>query len=423
MSKLARTLCLLHNPKAANPPRNAATPNTVSEAIEFLRPLDLLLESWPQSFESHVKDRIASGTPQARTLNTLLGRWYQQLKTVTAIGPLRPFMDAVIRVAAVEFDGVIGLDTSDASTSQGITHLLLKAVAKRTGVSHDGLLKLIHQNLLAYRSKRFGTRGQVYEIPLSEVERLQTSRAQWMSQSEACQMLGVHTSVFEHMALAELVLTDTHWRDDAFKSGPVNRASLQALVCKLLSHETQAANGEQLISFSELTSRRMGDKTAIQSVMRAIYSGEVRSVGSAKQLGKLQFKLTQVKQFFGTPVLEHGLAVNQLSKKTGWKWESISHWIELGLLESETITLRGQPCRVVTPEHLLRFTQQFIPLADLAKNIGCKSSVLMDQLDVELLGGKPLPNGMQRGALVRLSDLTRLALRASSPQMPLFTHT
>lgn len=421
LSKLVRTLCLLHDPKAAHPPRNAATPNTVSEAIEFLRPLDLLLQDWPRGFEAHVKDRIAAGTPEARTLNSLLGRWYLQLKALTATGPLRPFLDAVLRVAAVEFDGVVGLDTSDASASQGITHVLLKDVTQRTGVSRDGLMKLIHQNLLTYRTKRFGTRGLVYEVPVSEVERLQTSRAQWMGQSEACQLLGVHTSVFEHMAAAQLLLTDKHWRDDPFKSGPVHRASLQGLVDKMLGLEVQAAKGEELIALSELTTRRMGDKAAIQSAMKAIYSGDVRPGAPAKQVGKLQFRLADVKQYFGTPMLEHGLAVNQLSKKTGWKWESISHWIEQGLLESETISLRGQPCRVVTPDHLLRFTQQFIPLADLARNVGSKSSVLMDQLDVELLGGKPLPNGMQRGALVRVSDLTRLALRGSTTQTPALT--
>jgi hypothetical protein len=34
---------------------------------------------------------------------------------------------------------------------------------------------------------------------------------------------------------------------------------------------------------------------------------------------------------------------------------------------------------------------------------------------LEILGGKPLPNGSQRGALVRLADLTRLALSNRKP--------
>lgn len=416
LGKLVRTLCLLNDPLAATPPRNAASVGTVSEAIEFLGPLDRLLADWPRGFETHVKERIAAGNPQARTLNSLLGRWYQQLKPLTASRPLRPFMDTLLQVAAVEFNGVMGLDTAAASTAHGITHLLLKQVSSQTGVSRDSLLKLINQDLLAYRTKRYGTRGLVYEIPVSEVERIQTARGQWMSRFEACQLLGVPASVFEHMATAELVTTDPHWRDDPFKSGPVSRPSVDALVSQLQSYGVQPAKDEELTAFCELTSRRMGDKTAIQSAMKAIHAGALLPTATAKQVGKLQFRLAEVKQYFGTPVLENGLAVNQLSKKTGWKWESINHWIELGLLESESIMLRGQPCRVVTPEHLLHFSQQYIPLAELAKNVGSKSSALMEQLDVELVGAKLLPNGMQRGALVRVSDLTRLALKASAGQ-------
>lgn len=416
LSKLVRTLCLLSDPRAAPPPRNAASAGTVSGAIEFLRPLDRLLTDWPCGFEVHVKERIAAGNPQARTLNSMLGRWYQQLKPLTASGPLRPFMDALLQVAALEFNGVMGLDTAAANTAPGITHLLLKQVARQTGVSRDSLMKLISQDLLSHRTKRYGTRGLVYEIPVSEVERLHTSRAQWMSQSEACQLLGVPSSVFEHMAAAELVTTDPHWRDDPFKSGAVKRSSVDTLLSQLQSHGFRAAKDEELTTFCELTSRRMGDKAAIQSVMKAIHAGVLRPTAAAKQVGKLQFRLAEVRQYFGTPVLENGLAINQLSKKTGWKWESINHWIELGLLGSESIMLRGQPCRVVTPEHLLRFSQQYIPLAELAKNIGSKSSALMEQLDIEVVGAKQLPNGLQRGALVRLSDLTRLALKASAGQ-------
>lgn len=414
LTKLVRTLCLFNDPLAATPPRNAASAGTIREAIEFLHPLERLLTHWPCGFETHVKERIAAGNPQARTLNSLLGRWYQQLKPLTTSGPLRPFMDTLLRVAASKFNGVIGLDTAAASTAHGITHLLLKQVASQTGVSRDSLLKLINQDLLTYRTKRYGTRGLVYEIPVSEVERIQAARGQWMSRSEACQLLGVPASVFEHMATAELVTTDPHWRDDPFKSGPVSRPSVDALVSKLQSHGVRPAKDEELTAFCELTSRRMGDKTAIQSAMKAIHAGALLPTATAKQVGKLQFRLTEVKQYFGTPVLENGLAVNQLSKKTGWKWESINHWIELGLLESESIMLRGQPCKVVTPEHLLHFSQQYIPLAELAKNIGTKSSALMEQLDIELVGAKLLPNGLQRGALVRLSDLTRLALKASA---------
>jgi hypothetical protein len=121
--------------------------------------------------------------------------------------------------------------------------------------------------------------------------------------------------------------------------------------------------------------------------------------------------------YFGTPVLEAGMSVQQLAKATGWKWESISHWMELGLLDSTSIQLRGQPCRVVSTEQLLKFRQSYLPLADLARAMGTTSTALMEQLrGLEVFGAKPLPNGARRGGLIRIADLGRMAARSSTSQ-------
>ena len=85
--------------------------------------------------------------------------------------------------------------------------------------------------------------------------------------------------------------------------------------------------------------------------------------------------------------------------------------MELGLLESASIELRGQPCRVVTSQHLLRFRQAYLPLADLAREMGTTSTVLASQLRVlEVFGAKLLPSGVRRGGLVRVAELARLAV-------------
>jgi hypothetical protein len=103
--------------------------------------------------------------------------------------------------------------------------------------------------------------------------------------------------------------------------------------------------------------------------------------------------------------------MQQLAKATGWKWESIAHWMSIGVLESQDILLRGQRCRVVSSEELLSFRRTYMPLADLAKAMGTKSSALAEMLPtLEVIGAKPLPNGSKRGGLVRVADLGRLAL-------------
>lgn len=107
-----KLLCLYADPRAATPRRNTANPATVQEAMEFLRPLQMLLSNWPQGFEQHIRQRIEAGNQEARTLNTLLGRWYQQLKKVCADDALRVFLETVLRVSQAAFDGVLTGDSA-----------------------------------------------------------------------------------------------------------------------------------------------------------------------------------------------------------------------------------------------------------------------------------------------------------------------
>lgn len=414
LSKLVRTLCLLADPAGAGPKRNTAPPKTVGEAIEFLRPLEQLLSDWPHGFEDHVKDRIAAGKAQARTLNALLGRWYLELKMVAGTGPLRPFIDVILRIGSENFNGVIGLDSAGAQSLAGVTHVLLTQAAASLGVGRDALLKAVQQKGFAHRTMRFGTRGITYEMPVEEVERIRQLRLAWISEDEACRLLGVPPGVLGQLSAAGLVTIDRRWRNDVCKAGPVESCSVNGLIERLQAHPCPAkTRGEDLIALSELTSRRMGDKAAIQAAMKAIAAGEILPAGKARRVGDLQYRLAEIRKHFGTPVLEAGLSINELSKLSGWKWESISHWIDEGLLECDEILLRGQPCRVVSTRQLLKFLLAYTPLSNVADGAGSRSSTLIDHLDAEIVGAKTLPSGAQRGGLVRISDLGRLSVLGS----------
>lgn len=70
-----------------------------------------------------------------------------------------------------------------------------------------------------------------------------------------------------------------------------------------------------------------------------------------------------------------------------------------------------QPCRVVASEHLLRFRQTYIPVADLARAMGTTSVALSDQLSgLDVIGAKLLPNGARRGGHLRLADIGHRAV-------------
>jgi hypothetical protein len=63
------------------------------------------------------------------------------------------------------------------------------------------------------------------------------------------------------------------------------------------------------------------------------------------------------------------------------------------------------------PHQLLGFRHNYIPLADLARAMDKKASVLSRLLSgIELVGAKPLPDSGMRGGLIRMADLGRLAV-------------
>jgi hypothetical protein len=410
LAELVRALCVYSDPGSAAPRRNAASPNSVNEAIEFLSPLEVLLDNWPTSYEHHVRSRIAAGTGNARTLKALLGPWFQHLRAAAVQGGgLGMFLSPVLRIAAVEFDGVIGME--DAGAWEDLDYVRLKDAAKYGQMTVPTLRRAIASKQIAHRSRRFGTKGLVYEVQRTELEEVVEARRGWMTEGAACKALDVPPKVLTNMATAGLVQADYDWVKDVLKGGPIQSGSVEQAMVSMRANVASTPSAGERITFQDLTSRRLGDNTAIQTLMRAIHTGEVQAQESAATVGQLPYLLADVRRFFGTPLLEAGLSVSQLAKLTGWKHESIDHWIESGLLESFPIVLRGQPCRVVMPAQLLAFNRTYMPMSDLARLVGSRSSFMKRRLEqIGVVGGRPTSNGTERGMLVRLADIASLAM-------------
>lgn len=411
LGRVIPVLCLHANLDAPTPRRTAAYPKSVSEAVAMLAPLDELLADWPKGFRRHVEKRIAAGKPEARTLSTLLGAWYTSLKKLSQGTTLEPFLKVVLDVANEKFDGVLGLDSTRNMAAEATLYLRSPDAAKEIGVSVFRLQKAIHAGTIEFRTRRFA-RGQIYELHRREIDRIKQCRNEWLTVDSACERAGVPKVVLERMIAAEVVRSDSYWKEDILKGGLVERQSLTQL-SERINRAAQPANVKDnaKLHWAQLTSKRMGDKRAIESAMRAIAAGKIRAVASGHSLGDIAFRRADVGEYFGTPILEAGMSIQELSEATGWHWESIAYWIDTGLLEAQSIKLRGQLCRVVLPHQLLAFRRSFVPLADLARAVGSKSSALAALLpDLELVGAKPQATGASRGGLVRLSELTRLAI-------------
>lgn len=409
---LVRTLCQLFDPEMTAARQNTAAPKTILESVEFLKPLEYLLQDWPRGFEAHVRDRIAAGPSSSRTLNTRLGKWYRSLRTLGIDDAGNPFLQVVHELAAREYDGVLALDHVISPRGRATTHCLVPEAAARIGVHRATLVKAIAQGDVSATIRPYANQGVAREIAVTEIEAIVSARSGWMDEKSAREALNVPASVFSLLVQAGWLEPDYGARYDIRKGAPIECAALQRLTTHVMAGALRqgAKDGERL-QLKELHARKLGDKQAIVRLLKAIYAGQVRPLERSQSLGDMAFLRADISPFFSSAAKDAGLTVQALSEATGWKWESISHWIDVGLLEAEHAVLRGQACRVVTPQHLINFTNTYVPLSALAHSLDTRSSDLLERLGgIEVFGGKPLQSGAVRGALVRLSDLARAAL-------------
>lgn len=428
LTKFIQILCQYADTTRPKLQGTVPAPKSILESIKFLTPLEALLADWPIGFKQHVEERIAVGRKNARTLNTLLGDWYIRLRKLVLDTELEQFVQIVIDVAAQQTDCVLGLDSAKTMAESSTGYIRSSKAAKAIGVSRSRLLDSILKNECSHRTRRTGTRGQVYEVPCIEVDRIQRKRAEWISDAATCEMARISQAVLDRMKTAGIILSDIRWREDILKGGPVNHQSVGAMLEKVnhLAEPTTTID-DVTVTWAAFTSRRMGEKQAIESLMKAIFNGDVRAVSPAKHVGDLTFRRSDVSKYFGMPLIESGMTIQQLAKATGWKWESIAHWVDKGLLKSEVVQRRGQPCRIVLPHQLFAFRQSYLPLADLARAMGTKSSAIARLLPhITLIGAKRLPDGVMRGELVRIADLGHLALagaKARDDMFPEWSHS
>jgi hypothetical protein len=164
LAKMIQILCLHADPAQPKLLRTATAPRSISEAIKFLAPLEGLLDDWPSGFKKHVAQRIAGGRKDARTLNTLLGDWYIRLRKLAIGTALEPFIQVVIDVAAERTDCVLGLDSASELAESTSGYMRCSEAAKAIGISRSSLIDSILKNECVHRTRRTGTRGQVYEL-------------------------------------------------------------------------------------------------------------------------------------------------------------------------------------------------------------------------------------------------------------------
>lgn len=388
-----------------------ALPKTLNDARTFLEPAVAILSDWPRSFAAHIAERFEQGNQLKYNLSGRLGQWYLSLSALCnrprAFAQVwQAFSDAVID----NFDGNLrGQNTLRPSPGKVRKYISIAEAARQIGTAHANLTAAARKGAIEAHITKQGVAYEIIMIKRAEVDRIRRAREKWITESDAGEMLGVSAAVINGLKRAGILCSDTKWKDDFFKGGPIHVDSVFELIDRVRGLMV-ARNASETVAFSRLTGRRTTDGLAMTRLYQAIFDGDIRAVGHDAEhgLGGFLFPTDEVRRYLGSIALDDGFTLTQIEKATGWKYEALSHWVEAGLLETTSVKLHGRTARVVSLASLMAFRRAWMPVADVARELETKPSALTQKLlahGIEIHGQKSLPAGVKRGGLVRIRDI------------------
>jgi len=414
LGKLLFSLAIRLDPSAKVKAGKTSRPHDLAQTRALIESICPLFEAWPQGFNTHVRDRLVAGNQAVFSPSGRLGAWYMNLhvacRKAKAFAPLwTAFSDAMID----HFDGNLrGQQVLTPSPERERRFVPIAEAARRIGVSGPKLGAALKAGIVAGHVSKQGTAYTLALMDRDEVERIRTERARWITANDAAVAAGVPPSVIAHLVEAGLLKNDDEWSQDILKSGPIEKTSIEALIERLVSLAAPREVSETL-RFGQLIGRRTTDSKGIRRLYQAISSGEIRATSHTpgNGLDGLTFATDEVRRYLGSVGLTDGMTLTQLEKATGWKYEALSHWAQIGLLKTIDVLLQGRSARLVTNAALADFRRVWIPVSDLAQAMGTKSSALtakITQRGIPIHGQLALPSGAKRGGLLQLADLGAL---------------
>lgn len=414
LGKLLFSLAIRLDPTAKVKPGKTSRPHDLAKTRALIESIRPLFDAWPQGFNAHVRDRLVAGNQMVFSPSGRLGAWYMNLhaacRKANAFAPLwTAFSDAMLE----HFDGNLrGHQVLTPSPDRERRFVPVAEAGRLIGVSGPKLGAALKAGIVAGHFSKQGTAYTLALMDREEVERIRTERMRWIAASDAAVAAGVPPSVVSHLVEAGLLEKDDEWSQDILKSGPIEKASIEALIERLVSLAAPREVAETL-RFGQLVGRRTTDSKGIRRLYQAISSGEIRATGytPGNGLDGLTFATDEVRRYLGSVGLTEGMTLPQLEKITGWKYEALSHWAQCGLLKTIDVLLQGRSARLVTNAALADFRRTWIPVSDLAQAMGTKSSALtakIAQRGIPIHGQLTLPSGAKRGGLLQLADLGAL---------------
>ena len=389
----------------------AVLPATIAESRLLLRQIAALLENYPHKFINHVRHRIEAGNQADGSLRGRLGAWYVALHRLCV--PKRRFERIWVAFSDgvfAHFDGPLAEDCGlTPSHGSRRTFVNVNDAAKLIGISSTLVYSAVDQATISPRMHLRNSGGSTIMLARSDCERLKQMRAEWISAHEASILLGIPAASLRHFIRANVIVEDLHWRRSVEKGGQILARSVTKLPAQLASF-LQGGPTREGIRLDAINGRRTVDARALAKFFHAVFEGEVRPVDckSKTGIGGYIFLKEDVQRYIATAALSDSFTLTQLESITGWKYECIARWTDLGLLRFDVVILQGRKARIVTASAYAAFVRTWKPVSEIAADLKQPASIITRRLmshGVNISGYTAPAYGAKRGGLVQMQDL------------------
>lgn len=385
----------------ASKPRRTAKFESLDEANQFLQKACEPFENFPSSFEEHVKHRLEQGDKTKAGLANRLGFWFREFRLLTkeSFPHLRA---AFARSVIANFDGH---DSKNPWIYEfGTQHFLsITEASKKLGVKSSRLrLRLANMPEAAHlKENTFNT------VSVEIVEKLQIELASAFNQVEVLERTGVTEAVLKQFSEIGLIPRRKRkdWDLNIHKNFDVaDVVSAEALL--LIAEASPEPVDGEVVGINDINNRLSTNKAVVRELFEKMALGELKPVNTTQptKIGQVVFSKADVATIIGNSHQASKVTIEHLSRMTGWKSESIRHWVSQRLLSAEEGQLRGKPTYWVDISALHKFMSKYRVVSELASQLGTSPKALTEKLvrlGIPIVGAKKeTSTGASRGGLV-----------------------
>jgi hypothetical protein len=166
--------------------------------------------------------------------------------------------------------------------------------------------------------------------------------------------------------------------------------------------------------FRDINLRRTADADRVRAAIRKIFLGELLPCSTATGLfADFSFPMNEITSLLSSRQRRPHLSIADVAEIAGWKPEVVAHWCREGLLAADVVPENKESAYAIHPRDLARFQSTYMPLSDLAAQLGTSSRALHESIqgaNVRIHGAKTIGQ-TTRGGMVRIRDLAAIVAK------------